>query len=158
MPLGESCIIATLDTAFLKFLTFFSFQELDLSAQALMGAESGREELWIQAVEQTLEKGGSYHKLLHIRLVGIMLLVYIRPHLLSSVTELDSDYITTGVGGVLVGVVMMSLRCVIGVWGVFVSRATREVWVQGSICSTRHSVSSTVTSQPPWKKWIKETM
>ena len=50
------------------------------SAQALVGAESGREELWTLAVEQTLEKIGLYHKLLHIRLVGILLLIYIKPH------------------------------------------------------------------------------
>ena len=39
-----------------------SFQELDLSAQALMGVESSREEPWMSAVELTLRKAGNYHK------------------------------------------------------------------------------------------------
>ena len=78
------------------------FQELDLSAQALMGVESGREEPWINAVEVSLKKAGPYHKLLHTRLVGIMLLVYITPQLLDAVSDQFVEYVTTGIGGVLV--------------------------------------------------------
>ena len=81
----------------------FRFQELDLSTQALMGAESSREEPWTVAVETTLARVGSYRKLLGLRLVGILLLVYVKPHLLPHVTDQDSDYITTGVGGLMVG-------------------------------------------------------
>jgi phosphatidylinositol-bisphosphatase len=77
------------------------FQELDLSAQALMGVESGREEPWINAVEVSLKKAGPYHKLLHTRLVGIMLLVYITPQLLDAVSDQFVEYVTTGIGGVL---------------------------------------------------------
>ena len=84
-------------------------QELDLSAQALMGVESSREEPWINAVEASLKKAGAYHKLLHTRLVGIMLLVYIRPHLLEAVSDQYVEYVTTGIGGVLVSGMMSSL-------------------------------------------------
>ena len=74
-----------------------------------MGAESSREEPWIRAVEDTLKMSGtSYHKLLHLRLVGIMLLVYIRPYLLPHVSDHDIEYVTTGIGGVLVSIMMMS--------------------------------------------------
>ena len=78
------------------------FQELDLSAQALMGAESSREEPWTIAVETTLARVGPYQKLLGLRLVGILLLVYLKPHLLPHVTDPDSDSVTTGVGGLMV--------------------------------------------------------
>ena len=78
------------------------FQELDLSAQALVGAESSREEPWTVAVETTLARVGSYQKLLGQRLVGILLLVYIKPHLLPHITDHDSDYVTTGIGGLMV--------------------------------------------------------
>ena len=44
---------------------WFRFQELDLSAQALVGVESSREEPWIGAVELTLRKAGNYHKVHH---------------------------------------------------------------------------------------------
>ena len=130
---------------------------MDLSAQALVGAESGREELWTLAVEQTLEKIGLYHKLLHIRLVGILLLIYIKPHLLTSVTDQDTDCVTTGIGGVLVSLMMTSSLCN-GCKKCFVSRVTRVVWVQGSICFIRHYVSSTAILQHQWRKWTRETM
>ena len=89
---------------------FTRFQELDLSAQALIGAESGREEAWLKAVEDTLRKAGNYHKLLHLRLVGIMLLVYITQPLMASVSDKDVEYVTTGIGGVLVSVVISLLH------------------------------------------------
>ena len=53
-------------------------------------------------METTLARVGSYHKLLGQRLVGILLLIYIKPHLLPHVTDQDSDYVTTGIGGLMV--------------------------------------------------------
>ena len=38
------------------------FQEMDLSAQALIGGESSKEDIWISSVEQTLLQAASYHK------------------------------------------------------------------------------------------------
>ena len=132
---------------------WFRFQELDLSAQALVGVESSREEPWIGAVELTLRKAGNYHKvhhhpititlspsphhhhqctttyhyvqytlslvslslsvrwqLLHHRLVGIMLLVYINPDLLECVSDQQVEYVTTGMGGLMVSGMMSSLH------------------------------------------------
>lgn len=89
------------DTEVIPDIYAIGFQELDLSAQALMGAESSREEPWTVAVETTLTRVGSYQKLLGLRLVGILLLVYVRQHLFQHVSDQDSDYVTTGIGGIM---------------------------------------------------------
>ena len=49
-------------------------------------------------------------QLLHHRLVGIMLLVYINPDLLECVSDQQVEYVTTGMGGLMVSGMMSSLH------------------------------------------------
>lgn len=62
MPLGKPLSLICLQYMYKWWCP--RFQELDLSAQALMGVESSnsREEMWTNAVEATLRKMGKYHK------------------------------------------------------------------------------------------------
>ena len=63
------------------------FQELDLSKEAFVFLESVKEEEWMKAVQAGLHPGAEYSLVKHIRLVGMLLLVYCKKEHLDQVTS-----------------------------------------------------------------------
>ncbi|CAE1246042.1 INPP5B_F [Acanthosepion pharaonis] len=77
------------------------FQELDLSKEAFFFSDSIKEVEWLNMVNNCLHPGAKYKKIKLIRLVGIMLIVYVRQELASFVYCVDSDFVATGIMGFL---------------------------------------------------------
>ena len=67
------------------------FQELDLSKEAFVFLESVKEEEWMKAVQAGLHPGAEYSLVKHIRLVGMLLLVYCKKEHLDQVTPFKSN-------------------------------------------------------------------
>lgn len=120
-------------------LISFSFQELDLSPEALLRNESNREEPWTDLVESSLKMAGKFTQvsscvyeatfeifllspplflllsllplflfsllsllqICTVRLVGILLLVYVKEELVPHVSDICSDYVPCGIGGLI---------------------------------------------------------
>ena len=72
------------------------FQELDLSKEAFVFLESIKEEEWMRAVQTGLHKGGDYVLVKHIRLVGMLLLVYCKKEHQEHVHNISVDHVGTG--------------------------------------------------------------
>jgi len=77
------------------------FQELDLSKEAFVFLESVKEEEWIKAVQVSLHKKAKYVMVKHIRLVGMMLLVYTKVEHQDYVHNVSVDTVGTGIMGKL---------------------------------------------------------
>ncbi|KAL5009466.1 hypothetical protein ScPMuIL_011771 [Solemya velum] len=77
------------------------FQELDLSNQAYIFSDSQKEVVWQEKVEECLHPKGRYREVKLIRLVGVMLLVYIKEEYYSHVRHADCDMVATGILGVM---------------------------------------------------------
>ncbi|XP_019858595.1 PREDICTED: uncharacterized protein LOC109586818 [Amphimedon queenslandica] len=75
------------------------FQELDLSPEALLRNETSREEPWIDLVESSLKMAGKFKKISVVRLVGILLLVYVKEELVPHVSSVDYNYVPCGLVG-----------------------------------------------------------
>lgn len=78
------------------------FQELDLSKEAFLFNDSPREEEWRTAVELGLHKGGTYTRIKLVRLIGMMLVVYIKKNLRQYVQDVFAEAVGTGVLGRMV--------------------------------------------------------
>ena len=77
------------------------FQELDLSKEAFVFLESVKEEEWIKAVQVSLHKKAKYVLVKHIRLVGMMLLIYTKMEHQEFVHNVSVDTVGTGIMGKL---------------------------------------------------------
>jgi len=77
------------------------FQELDLSKEAFVFLDSVKEEEWMKAVSSSLHKGAEYLLVRHIRLVGMLLLIYTRREHFNHVTNVAVDTVGTGIMGKL---------------------------------------------------------
>ncbi|KAM3933388.1 type II inositol 1,4,5-trisphosphate 5-phosphatase isoform 1-T1 [Leptodactylus fuscus] len=75
------------------------FQELDLSKEAFFFNDTPKEEEWFKAVSEGLHPGAKYAKIKLIRLVGIMLLLYVKKDLASYVSEVEAETVGTGIMG-----------------------------------------------------------
>ncbi|KWU42743.1 DNase I-like protein [Rhodotorula sp. JG-1b] len=84
-------------------LLVFSFQEFDLSTEAMFRYTSYREDLWRAAIEQALSNQGaqSYTKLHSRQLVGGLILVYVRSDIAENVSAVTSTSLATGLMGVM---------------------------------------------------------
>lgn len=96
------------------WLLSLSFQELDLSPEALLNLgikESQRETEWTDAVKRAVAGLGRYKLVQSVRLVGMMLLVLVQDSLLPHISEVDTDTIATGLLGVAVSECMIVIMC-----------------------------------------------
>ena len=77
------------------------FQELDLSKEAFLFATSQREPEWASAVAKALHPGAKYVEIERVRLVGMMLLVFVKKSLESFISEVESQAVGTGLMGTM---------------------------------------------------------
>ncbi|KAM8976707.1 type II inositol 1,4,5-trisphosphate 5-phosphatase [Pelodytes ibericus] len=75
------------------------FQELDLSKEAFFFNDTPKEEEWFKAVSDGLHPGAQYAKIKLIRLVGIMLLLYVKKELAKHVSQVEAETVGTGIMG-----------------------------------------------------------
>ncbi|XP_030360930.1 type II inositol 1,4,5-trisphosphate 5-phosphatase isoform X4 [Strigops habroptila] len=75
------------------------FQELDLSRDALFFTYTPREEEWFEAVTDSLHPDAKYAKVKLVRLVGIMLLFYVKAEHALHISEVEAGTVGTGVMG-----------------------------------------------------------
>lgn len=77
------------------------FQELDLSKEAFLFADSPREPEWARAVAKGLHPGAKYQEIRRIRLVGMMLLVFVKQSLVSFIHDVHAQTVGTGLMGTM---------------------------------------------------------
>lgn len=93
-------------------LYVLGFQELDLSKEAFLFAESIKEDEWTAMVKASLHTEAKYSLVKSIRLIGMLLLVYTREEHVAHVSNISVDTVGTGIMGQLgnKGGVGISLR------------------------------------------------
>lgn len=72
------------------------FQELDLSKEAYLFSDSIREQEWLHICHASLHPKANYIKLKLIRLVGMMLIIFIKKELIPYVTNVSAETVGTG--------------------------------------------------------------
>ncbi|XP_076827910.1 type II inositol 1,4,5-trisphosphate 5-phosphatase isoform X2 [Brachyhypopomus gauderio] len=75
------------------------FQELDLSKEAFFFADTPKEQEWMKAVSEGLHPDAKYALVKVVRLVGIMLLFYVKEKHASYISELEAETVGTGIMG-----------------------------------------------------------
>ncbi|XP_040569840.1 inositol polyphosphate 5-phosphatase OCRL [Lepeophtheirus salmonis] len=77
------------------------FQELDLSKEAFVFNECPKEDIWDDAVTSTLNSNAKFTKVKLVRLVGIMIIVYIKEEYYKYVSNVSAETVGTGIMGKL---------------------------------------------------------
>ncbi|XP_074596766.1 oculocerebrorenal syndrome of Lowe isoform X2 [Brevipalpus obovatus] len=73
------------------------FQELDLSKEAFVFNDTSREEEWAKACAASLHPEASYIKIKLVRLIGMMLIVFVKKDLEQFVTNVAAETVGTGI-------------------------------------------------------------
>eukprot|EP01105_Mastigella_eilhardi_P025818 TRINITY_DN7160_c0_g1_i1.p1 TRINITY_DN7160_c0_g1~~TRINITY_DN7160_c0_g1_i1.p1 ORF type:complete len:899 (-),score=261.26 TRINITY_DN7160_c0_g1_i1:102-2771(-) len=77
------------------------FQELDLTAEALLLGDTSRAAPWDAHIQDTLRRVGEYRLLLMRQLVGVLLCVYVRADLMPRISGLQSNLAAVGIMGMM---------------------------------------------------------
>ncbi|KAJ8290193.1 hypothetical protein GJAV_G00009790 [Gymnothorax javanicus] len=75
------------------------FQELDLSKEAFLFNDTPREQDWRKAVSDGLHPGAKYALVKLVRLVGIMLLFYVKNEHAEHISDMEAETVGTGIMG-----------------------------------------------------------
>lgn len=78
------------------------FQELDLSKEAFLFNDTPKEEMWYKACKHGLHPKASYELVKLVRLIGMMLIVFVKKELKQFVTEVSAETVGTGILGKMV--------------------------------------------------------
>ncbi|XP_020368894.1 type II inositol 1,4,5-trisphosphate 5-phosphatase isoform X2 [Rhincodon typus] len=75
------------------------FQEIDLSKETFLFNDTPKEEEWFMAVSESLHPSATYAKIKLVRLVGMMLMLFVKKEHAAYVTEVEVETVGTGIMG-----------------------------------------------------------